>query len=428
MAGRLLLTYAAGAARPSSFYTALGTCGVDTRRIRSASSKPKPAPKPASIPKATPARKPNPTLKATPSGKAKDPRVPPSPLRETKKRKGGPLPYRPRSQPDTTPPGASRVSPAQQTAATSSWWSPSRPFDYTVIPEYVIWPGDTEQMPLPDGGALGYAIMGRRDTSRKLIPLVCFHGTPGCRLSFLDLHKWAESRGIPLIVVERPGYGISTYKPDYNAINHAMDVHQLVFEHLGYERCRVLGVSGGCPFALAMAAISSRDEVLVTGIMSGGAPPQAGYFGVSLFTRWWNFKLRWMFKRTTDKIDRKMAKSLKSIRSANFPTEHVRDTEKGRKILADRETYLRHGSLAHTTDYRNGNRPWGFELEEIVDKNRILMYHGMEDVNTPIEGARYMQMRLSNSELIERGNRDHKKVQEDTFELLERMLKYKQPS
>jgi len=97
---------------------------------------------------------------------------------------------------------------------------------------------------LPDGRRLGYSIVG---SGR---PIVYFHGTASSRLEVFLLKELAKNSKLQLIGVDRPGYGLSTFKQrislqDFNAcVNFLMD-------HLGIERFGVLGWSGGGAFALA---------------------------------------------------------------------------------------------------------------------------------------------------------------------------------
>jgi len=82
------------------------------------------------------------------------------------------------------------------------------------------------------------------------------HGLPGSRLegkAFFEKHlsKFGASLA-SLIDVKRPGIGLSSPHPGSTISDQARDVIFLV-EHLGLEEWRVIGVSGGSPFALACA-------------------------------------------------------------------------------------------------------------------------------------------------------------------------------
>lgn len=101
---------------------------------------------------------------------------------------------------------------------------------------------------LPDGRTLGYECLG----DPKGRPLFFFHGTPGSRKVVTAEEEIARMDGVRLILPERPGYGLSTPRPDRTLLNWAEDVAALA-DHLGYETFAVSGISGGGPHALACA-------------------------------------------------------------------------------------------------------------------------------------------------------------------------------
>jgi len=100
--------------------------------------------------------------------------------------------------------------------------------------------------PLPDGRKLAYTTVGEG------YPVVYFHGTASSRLEVLLLQKLAEC-GLRLIGVDRPGYGLSTYKPRGSLSDFNGDLNCLA-DALGLEKFAVLGWSGGAVFALAYLA------------------------------------------------------------------------------------------------------------------------------------------------------------------------------
>ena len=97
---------------------------------------------------------------------------------------------------------------------------------------------------MPDGRKLGYTTIGGKGA-----PVIYFHGTASSSLEVLLLKKLADS-GLQLIGVDRPGYGLSTYKPRNSLQDFNGDVNSLA-DFLGLERFGVLGWSGGGIFALA---------------------------------------------------------------------------------------------------------------------------------------------------------------------------------
>lgn len=115
---------------------------------------------------------------------------------------------------------------------------------------------------LPDGRRLGYTKIG------KGTPVLYFHGTASSRLEVLLLKNLADTAQLQLIGVDRPGYGLSTYKPRKNLQDFNDDINCLA-NYLGLERFAVLGWSGGGVFALSYCAYNPK---LVTKLVLVGAP------------------------------------------------------------------------------------------------------------------------------------------------------------
>ena len=100
---------------------------------------------------------------------------------------------------------------------------------------------------LPDGRKLGYKVIGKGKS------VLYFHGTASSRLEILLLKKLAAAK-LQIIGIDRPGYGLSTFKQRKNLQDFNSDVNYLT-DYLGIERFAVLGWSGGGAFALAYLAL-----------------------------------------------------------------------------------------------------------------------------------------------------------------------------
>ncbi len=119
---------------------------------------------------------------------------------------------------------------------------------------------------LPDGGQLGFREYGDAAGS----PLIFFHGWPGSSGQGVFLDLPARERGIRVIAVDRPGMGNSSRIPGRTFL-HVPPLAGELLEALALERCDVLGVSGGGPYALACAwALPHRIRKAV---VCCGAPP-----------------------------------------------------------------------------------------------------------------------------------------------------------
>lgn len=103
---------------------------------------------------------------------------------------------------------------------------------------------------LPDGRTLAYECWGDPDGA----PVFLFHGTPGSRLDFAPspVMPTGDGRGGRFIAVDRPGVGQSEPQPGRRLDHWSWDMVRLA-DHLGLERFRVLGYSGGGAYALRCA-------------------------------------------------------------------------------------------------------------------------------------------------------------------------------
>jgi pimeloyl-ACP methyl ester carboxylesterase len=105
------------------------------------------------------------------------------------------------------------------------------------------------------------------------LPVLAFHGMPGSRLWCPDHFApgmTTTERGVRLITFDRPGYGRSDPRPGHSVIDSAGDVEQLL-DALAIDRCPLVGVSAGAPYAMASAA-RLPDRVTRLGSVSGAAP------------------------------------------------------------------------------------------------------------------------------------------------------------
>jgi pimeloyl-ACP methyl ester carboxylesterase len=118
----------------------------------------------------------------------------------------------------------------------------------------------------PDGRTVAWSECGLLDGR----PVLRLPGTPGSRLSVrANQAPWVE-RGLRIITVERPGFGVSTRLPGRGFVEHADDL-AAILDHLGIGSVPVYGGSGGAPHVLAFAA-RHPDRVRACAIGDGAAP------------------------------------------------------------------------------------------------------------------------------------------------------------
>ncbi len=115
---------------------------------------------------------------------------------------------------------------------------------------------------LPDKRQLGYAMEGEGK------PVIYFHGTASSRLEILLLKEFAYANKFQLIGIDRPGYGLSTYRAEIGLCDFAQDVRVLT-DYLKLRSFAILSWSGGGPFALTYTALFPEQ---VTHTVAVGSP------------------------------------------------------------------------------------------------------------------------------------------------------------
>lgn len=124
---------------------------------------------------------------------------------------------------------------------------------------------------LVDGRVISYRLSG----DPQGLGVIALHGTPGARTKFSVADVSAEALGLRLIAPDRWGYGGTSPHPKPSLSAFADDIAALA-DHLGCRRFAVMGVSGGGPYATAVAArlgdrVSALALVAPVGPMTGQA-------------------------------------------------------------------------------------------------------------------------------------------------------------
>jgi pimeloyl-ACP methyl ester carboxylesterase len=114
---------------------------------------------------------------------------------------------------------------------------------------------------------LGFAEFG----SARGEAVVWMHGTPGARRQIpIEARAYAEREGLRIIGVDRPGIGSSTPHVYRDLLAWTEDLLALA-DVLGIDDMRMVGLSGGGPYALAAGA-AMPDRVKGVAVIGGVAP------------------------------------------------------------------------------------------------------------------------------------------------------------
>ncbi|KAI0545296.1 alpha/beta hydrolase [Xylaria curta] len=300
---------------------------------------------------------------------------------------------------------------------------------------------DSQTLELPDGRVLGFAEYGSPNGK----PIFFFHGFPSSRLEAAGILKLVKRQDLRIIAPERPGFGLSTFNARHRITDWPADVRALA-THLGLTRFAVLGGSGGAPYALACARALPAEMLSAVGLLAPAAPWEAGIVGVPRSSRitafmayYWPASLRvltagvvglcrWL--ASTNFISRRIDRWLESSKkeSATQPTSPS-ETPSTTSIQETRTALLR--SVFET--FRQGTAPmvresqlltwegWGFPLDE-VRYDKIIIWHGVQDGQSPIHMVRYLAKHLLHCELREFEGETHFSMAKHLGTILEELV------
>lgn len=267
---------------------------------------------------------------------------------------------------------------------------------------------------LPDGRRLGYAEYGLAGG----VPVLFFHAAPGSSHIHTDMAEIAAQRGVRLIAVERPGYGLSDAHSGRTFLSWADDIAALM-DTLGVARFSIIGLSGGCPHTLA-CAYKFPDRVqkvalsaaLVPGDTEGVPDMVAGLYALA--------------QNNPDELRKTfaaLAPSAAALRAVVSASVGDRDKLVVNECAAEFELdYMRallSGVEGVASDYILFSGSWGFPLEGI--RTEVLLWSGTADLNTPPAMAHSLASQLANSKIFMLADEGHFALYEHWDEILKKL-------
>ena len=242
---------------------------------------------------------------------------------------------------------------------------------------------------LKDGRKLGFAEFG----DLTGIPIFHFHGHPGSRLEILLQGDKPIKHGVHFIAVDRPGIGLSDFKPNRRLIDWPDDIVELA-DHLGLDKFIVEGASGGGPYS-AVCAYKIPHRLNCCVIVAGLGPVDMKKEGMM-----WSNRIELFIARRLPFLVKMMVKNqIKKFENPEiarkFMLEIFEKMAESDKILAQDPRLLdlfveefkeafRSGPNGVTLDEKIYAQPWGFKLSDISPDLQVYLWHGGLDVNVPI--------------------------------------------
>ena len=257
-------------------------------------------------------------------------------------------------------------------------------------------------MELRDGRTLAWCEYGDRDGT----PVLRLHGTPGSRLSHHPHPELWEELQIRVLMADRPGYGGSSRLPGHGLSKVTYDLVELL-DAEGIETVRVVGYSGGGPYALAMSA-GHPDRVEAASVVIGAAPLEEE--DIALLTAL-NAE---GFRRSRSGGWQALYELLNEQRSALLedPLAGFRAVMEGapaadRAVMAEpawQETMvaslreaLRPGAQGWTDDAMVLFGAWDFPPESV--NLHVTWWHGRHDANSPLPAVERVVARMPDVDL-----------------------------
>lgn len=260
-----------------------------------------------------------------------------------------------------------------------------------------------ETLRLEDGRLLGYAVYGDPEGW----PIFYFHGFPGSRLEAQLADRVAARMGIRLIALDRPGFGLSDFKPRRTIFEWPDDVVKIA-DALGINRFATIGVSGGGPYAAA-CALKIPQRLTAVAIVCGLGPldtpngtdrmVRANHLIFFLGRRlpWLAkislWRIAYQVRRNPEGTLRRMIVALPDPDKAVLARPEVKTAMKDNVVEA-----FRGGSRGAACELLLYTRPWGFLLEDIA--TRVNLWHGEQDVSVPPTMGQYQARTIPNCRAI----------------------------
>lgn len=250
-----------------------------------------------------------------------------------------------------------------------------------------------------DGRRLSFAEYG----PRRGPVIIWMHGTPGARRQIpLEVREYADQRGVRIIGIDRPGIGSSTPHLYPDVLDWTPDL-ELFLETLAIDTVRLIGLSGGAPYALAAGA-ALPDRVHGIGILGGLAPtcgPDAVDGGPIQFA----VRLAPLLTVARVPLGATITQVIRVIKPLAGPALDLYAALQppGDKFLLARPEFkamflddLLNGSRFQTTaplaDLILFTRPWGFEAADV--RVPVRWWHGAADHIVPLRHGQHVVDRL----------------------------------
>ena len=257
---------------------------------------------------------------------------------------------------------------------------------------------DVQFLKLASGLRVAYGEYGACDG----VPVFLCHGWPASQAQGARLDAPGRELGVRVISLDRPGVGLSQLQPGRKVLDWPPLLAE-VADRLGIGAFRVLGISGGAPYALA-AAWGLPTRVDAVSIVCG-APPLAELAGTAGLTPAYRALLalyrvrpaavRWLLRAARPFALANVPRWLVLLALRGLPAADaaaLRDPEIGAMCLANFRGAWAGSADGVFADAEMYQQPWGFPIEDV--RPPVRLWHGREDRNFSWRLAEAVAQRL----------------------------------
>jgi pimeloyl-ACP methyl ester carboxylesterase len=255
----------------------------------------------------------------------------------------------------------------------------------------------SQRISVGGGRSLAVRQYGRSDGR----PVVLLHGTPGSGLLFTGTDQPARDLGFCIFAPDRWGYGRSDGHPEPSLSAFAEDVEAMMAA-VGHRRFGIGGVSGGGPYAAAVAARLGPRVAALALISPVGLVTESVAAGeVGLFHRFCFGPLA-ARPRAVERIfdvfawsvekSPKLACGLTTLRAPKADKRVMADCVVSERLLRAFQEGLAPGSAGPAIDLALFGAPW--RVDPSIIAAPTAMWIGTRDSNVPIAAARRLAERI----------------------------------
>lgn len=228
------------------------------------------------------------------------------------------------------------------------------------------------------------------------------HGFPGCADQARLMTSAPLFQDFRLIAIDRPGYGQSEYQPKLTPVKFAKQLVKIL-DQLKIDKVRILSVSGGAPYSMALANLLQERAIKMCSI--GGIGPlnkkNRQYLNPRQKKVWWfaqivpttvaRFILERQWQKGLNNIENKLFSQLEDF---SIPDQAVFTHPEISPVLEQTaKSAIERGPHGVLHDMKVFTRDWGFDLDKIDCS--VTLWHGSEDDVVNCAFSEDMEKRLT---------------------------------